>query len=412
MKKTLWMFSRTLIVLAAALLLMPLAVAQDQGNNDRYWVGTWTTSPQVVTNDFFGPAIQEVDGATLRQIVHISIGGDTASVRFSNEMGEAPLKIGAARIALSAGGGSIVPGTSRELTFGGMPSITIPPGAPAISDPVSLPLPPLGDVAISIYLPDPTPTSTFHLTGMQTTYLSAYGDFTDEVSFPVSMTSINYYFLTGVSVLAPKRYEAVVAFGDSITDGLASTVDANRRWPDILAARLQSRPSMKNVAVLNNGISANRLLNDYVGQSALRRFDRDVLRQPGVGYVIVLEGINDINFGLLFPDQVATPDMMIAGFSQLIARAHELGLKIYGATITPQGGSFFYNEESEAKREAVNHWIRTSGAFDAVLDFDMVLRDPMNPAQLLPAYNSGDSLHPNDAGYEAMADSIDLKLFK
>jgi lysophospholipase L1-like esterase len=401
----------------AAMMLAATGVVASEFDLDKsslLWSSTWSTSPLLGTPGFGGPTIAEVNGATLRQIVHISVGGDVLRVRFSNEFGEQPLVIGGARIALSAGGASIVPETSRPLTFSGNSSITVPPGAPVLSDPVKLRVPPLANLAISLYLPAPTPTRTFHSVGLHTTFLSPPGDMTDVIDLPTASTSLNYYFLTGVSVATNKRPEAIVTFGDSITDGVGSTPNTNAQWPSVLAARLQERGSFDDVAVINEGISGNRILRENAGPNGLRRFDRDVLRQPGVEFVVVLLGINDIGFSGFFPDQAASADDIIAGHRQFIARARELGLKIYGATLTPFGGVGppYETPEGEAKRQAINQWIRTGGEYNAVIDFDKVLRDPANPTRFLAAFDSGDHLHPNDAGYQAMANAIDLKLFK
>lgn len=426
---------KKITVLAAALMIIalanPAAQATDRGNNDRYWVGTWTTSPLAgPIAPFPGapePPVLIKDDITIRQIVHISLGGDAVRVRFSNEMGKTPLVISEARIALSAGGADIVGGTSRRLKFGGQLSITIPPGSPAVSDPVSLSLPPLSDVAISIYLAEATATHTFHQYGMQTNYVSS-GNKTAEVYFPSDATPTqSYFFLTGLSVLAPKQAAAIVAFGDSITDGYGSTIGANHRWPDFLAARLQGLHSMNHLGVLNQGISGNRILRDsnfgsnpLENQSALARFDRDVLRQPGVKYVIVMLGINDITWSWFpFGGGDASAESIIGGYRQLIARAHELGLEIYGATLTPQQVLAFGGIPSpeqrisgEVKRQTINQWIRTSDQFDGVVDFDKAVLNPAQPDSLLPQYDSGDHIHLTDAGYKAMADAINLRLFK
>lgn len=416
MKSILVTLRRFSILAAAATVFATTAAATGfhQERSNLQWVGTWGTSPLLGTAGFGGPSITEVSDQTLRQIVHISVGGDTLRVRFSNEFGEQPLVIGAARIALSAGGASIVPGTSRQLTFGGRTSITVPPGAPALSDPVKLHARALTDLAISLYVPEATPTLTFHSVGLHTTYLSPPGDATDAIDLPTASTSLNYYFLTGVSIAQSGHARAVVAFGNSITDGVRSTPNANAEWPSDLAARLQSRRDLDDVAVINEGISGNRILHENAGPSALKRFDRDVLREPGVEFVIVLLGINDIGFSGFFPDEAVSADDIIAGHRQLIARAHELGLKIYGATLTPFGGLGppYETPEGEAKRQAVNQWIRTSHEYDAVIDFDKVVRDPADPTRFLPLYDGGDHLHPSDAGYQAMANAIDLKLFK
>ena len=403
--------------LAAALLGAPRLTAQSPAHrpraaSGRHWVATWAASPQGVPLSG-APSVKAFTGQTIRQVVRVSMGGDTVRVRLSNEFGQAPLVVGAARIALSAGGARIVPGTSRLLTFGGDSSFTIPAGAPALSDPVVLHLPPLADVAISLYLPDSTAASTIHELSVETSYVSPAGDHTADATMPVDTASESWYFLAGLSVRAPGDAAAIVALGNSITDGYASTADSNARWPNILAAHLAAAPALGRLAVVDEGISGNRVLHDHAGRSALARFDDDVLRQPGVRYVIVLEGINDIGFSSFadYKTQDVSAAEIIAGQEQLIARAHELGLMISGATLTPFEGCGYYTPAGEAKREAVNSWIRTSGAYDGVVDFDAVVRDPAHPSRFLPAYDSGDHLHPGDAGYRAMGEAIDLTLF-
>jgi lysophospholipase L1-like esterase len=312
-----------------------------------------------------------------------------------------------------------VKGTDRHVTFGGSPTTIVPPGALVVSDPVDLDVPALGNVTVSMWFPGPVSATTEHSLGVQTTWLSPPGNYAGDSTFPSGgTTTTSWYFLNGIEVAArSSRAAAVVTLGDSITDGYASTVNANHRWPNYLAARLQSRGSTKDVAVVDEGISGNRVLHDFIGPNALSRLDRDVLVQSGAAWVVVLEGINDIGipgaFGLA-AEQVSA-DEIIEGHKQIIARAHAQGLRIYGGTLTPFEGTIFpgyYTPEGEAKRQAVNHWIRTSGAYDAVVDFDAAVRDPASPTRMLPAYDSGDHLHPNDAGYQAMANAVDLRLFQ
>ena len=385
----------------AGMAIAPATVAKDESDAG-HWVGTWSASPQAAWYAL------ELNGQTIRQIVHLSIGGTRVRVRLSNAYGAGPLLIGAARVDLRSTGATIVPGSGRVLTFNGSESTTIPAGALAISDPINLRVPDRGDLAVSIYIPGKQLAATEHSLGLQTTYISSAGDFSGAVSLPTATTTESFYFLTGVEVDASTTARAIVALGDSITDGLHSTTDANKRWPNRLAERLRSAGS--RIAVLNAGISGNRLLHDTVGTNASARLDRDVLVQSGARYLIVQLGINDIGF-----PGTATADEIIAGHRQIVHRAHALGLKVYGGTLTPFQAflpGIYYTADGETKRQAVNQWIRSSKTYDAVIDFDKAIRDPANPAKIRPAYDSGDNLHPNDAGYQAMADAIDLSLFK
>ncbi len=379
-------------------------------SGDEHWVGTWGASPQAAG------APLPLSGQTLREIVHTSIGGSSARVRFTNAYGTNSLTIGSAHVAISMTGASIQAGSDRVLTFNGSPTVVIPPGALQLSDPVDLDVPALGDLAVSIYLPDSVAAATEHSLGLQTTYISAPGDFTGATTLAASATTQSWYFLAGVEVRASKKSFAIVTLGDSITDGYASTPDTNRRWPNRLAKRLHDTPDGSGVAVVDEGISGNRVLHDFIGTNALARLDRDVLVQSGARYVIVLEGINDIGipgaFGLA--SEGVSAAQIIEGHHQIVGRAHALGLKIIGGTLTPFEGTAFpgyFSIAGEAKRQAVNAWIRNSGAYDAVIDFDVATRDPSHPARILAAYDSGDHLHPNDAGYQAMANAIDLSLF-
>ncbi len=382
------------------------------GNDDSSWAGTWGASPQLATGDLFGTA-PSFSNQTIRQIVRISLGGARFRVRLTNEYGTQPVEIGAAHIAISAGDAAIQAGTDRVLTFSGAPSITIPPSAAVLSDPVDLKAASVASLAISIYLPQTTGPATWHVEGKQTAYI-VLGDATGAADVVASATtSASRFFLSGVEVAGSEQKSSIVTFGDSITDGTNSTLDANHRWPDRLAERLASTHD-EDAGVVNEGISGNRILHDIIGPNALSRFDRDVLATPGVRFMTVLLGINDIGFGGFFTTQAVTADDIIAGYRQMIARAHSRGIRIYGATLTPfKGvGAPYYSDAHDVERQAVNAWIRTSGEFDTVIDFDAVVRDPANPLQILPAFDSGDHLHPNDAGYKAMADSIDLRLFK
>ncbi|HZT30718.1 MAG TPA: SGNH/GDSL hydrolase family protein [Bryobacteraceae bacterium] len=388
-----------------------------------HWVATWGASPapQLPDEAQMRAAKLEFQNQTVREIVHTSIGGNTVRVRLSNAYGKQPVEIGAAHIAVRAKGSVIAPGSDRTLIFGGRTAITIPAGAPVLSDPVELDVPSAGELAISLFLPKATAGSGIHYAALQTSYLGQ-GDLTGASEIPDAATITSWVFLTGVEVLAPESVSAVVAFGDSITDGARSTVDANRRWPDILAARLLARRGGRQVAVLDEGIGGNRILHDAAsnlrfGVNALARFDRDVLAQPGVRYVIVLEGINDLGHpGSSAPEsETVSAEDIIAGLKQMIARAHEKGLKIFGGTLTPFEGTPFpgyFTSEKETRRKTVNQWIRTSRAFDGVIDFEKAVRDPSHPDRMLPAYDGGDHLHPGDAGYKAMGEAVDLALFQ
>jgi lysophospholipase L1-like esterase len=325
--------------------------------------------------------------------------------------------IGAAHIALHGTGAATVAGSDRTLTFGGSPSITIPPGALVVSDPVALDVPALGDLAVSIFVPGVTGPATWHFESRQTSYISPAGDFTASAVMPVAATTVAWFWLAGVEVMASKQTGAVVAFGESITDGSQSTVDANNRWTDDLARRLTAQPGNQKSGVLNQGIAGGRMLHDSLGPNGLSRFDRDVLSQTGVTHVIVQMGDNDI-FTLNPPEEV-TVDQIIQGHKQLIERAHAQNLKIYACTLTPVEGFLVpgtpfpvFSAAGEIKRQAVNAWLRTSGSYDAVFDFDQVLRDPNSPSRISALYDSGDHGHPTDAGYKALAAIIDLKLFK
>jgi lysophospholipase L1-like esterase len=355
-----------------------------------------------------------VTNQTLRQIVHTSVGGSRARVMFSNAFGSAPITIGAAHVSLRDHDESIKAG-GQPLTFSGRPTMTIPANAVAYSDPVTLAVPPLTDLAVDLYLPGTTNAAaplTMHVASWQTNYISETGNHAGAPKLPTVATIRNWFLLARVEVDAAGTAGAVVAFGDSITDGTASTPDTNSRWPDVLARRLLASPTPLKLGILNAGIGGNRVLSEAAygsGLNALARFEIDVLSQPGVTHVIVLEGINDIGNARQTP--TPTAEDLIAGHRQLIERAHARGLTMLGATLPPFWGAGYYTDVGEAKRQALNEWIRAGTAYDGVIDFDKATRDPADPRKLLAAYDSCDHLHPNSAGYTAMAEAIDVRLF-
>jgi lysophospholipase L1-like esterase len=344
-------------------------------------------------------------------VVRTSVGGRRARVQLSNSYGTTPLKIGAAHIALPDKESAIVPASDKALTFSGNASFTIPAGADVISDPIDLDVPKLGNLAISVYVPGEVAAATSHLTGLHTTYISKAGDFTGAPSIADATKTTAWYLISGVEVMAPANTGVIVAFGDSITDGATSTPDTDSSWPSQLAQRLLANKATANVAIVNEGISGNRVLSDGPGVSALARFDRDVLAQPGIQWVVFMEGINDVGLFARAAKDPVTADDLIAAHRQIIERAHMRGVKVIGATLTPFAGAAYYSEEGEAIRMALNEFIRSGKAYDAVIDFDAAVRDPQNPKQILPAFNIRDHLHPNDAGYKAMAEAVDLSIF-
>jgi lysophospholipase L1-like esterase len=389
-----------------------------------HWVGTWATAPVSVPSQPGGQAqLQQgpppsVNNQTLRQIVHTSIGGDRVRVVLTNAFGTAPLALGGAHIALRDKGGTIVDGSDRALTFGGAATMSIPPGGLIVSDPANLRVPSMGDLAIDIYVPGNTATSpsplTMHTGARQTNFVSSTGNHLGAKELPGATTTPSWFFVSRVEVAAPAQTGAIVTFGDSITDGYNSTPDTNNRWPDHLARRLMAAGG--KIGVLNLGIDGNRVLNEIAGPAALARFDRDVLGAPGVTHVFVLEGINDMGISSLLNDgSRPTPEQLIAGHRQLIARAHAKGLRIFASTLLPYEGTTipgYFNAEGEKIRQAFNDWMRTGKEYDGIVDFDQVMRDPSHPARMLPQYDSGDHLHPNDAGYQAMANAFNLAFVK
>ena len=383
------------------------------------WVGTWAAAPVAAPNT----AADFIQDRTLREIVHVSIGGPALRIVLSNEFGTGPLTIGAAQVAPSTGNGSGHPGSGIPVTFSGHPGIVIPAGALAVSDPVAFKLPALSDLAVSLFIPAQTlDTLTRHSFADSSNY-EADGNQIAASTLTQPHEVFNWLFLKGVDVEAPPAKSgrhannppaAIVTLGASITDGAHSSRDANHRWPDVFAQRLQANKSTANLGVLNEGIGGNRLLHDGASPNALARFDRDVLAQAGVKYLIVADdALNDIGAAQnpRRPHDVVTAEDLIAGLSQLATRAHMHGIKIYGATLTPYVGAGYESPAGEQMRQAVNQWIRSTPELDGVIDFDKATRDSAHPGVFLPADDSGDHLHPNDAGYKAMGDAIDLNLF-
>lgn len=420
-------------------------------NAPQHWVATWGASQQIPEPRNMLPA-DDLTDATVRQIVHFTIGGETLRLRLSNAFGTAPLHLGPVHIArpLSAASSSIVPGSDRALTFGGAPDVTIPAGAEYLSDPVAYPMAPLSDLAITFYEEKPPVQETSHPGSRASTYY-VHGNLVSAADLPAAKTIEHWYTVAGLDVTADASASALVTLGDSITDGHAATTNGNDRWPDVLARSLQADKKTRNIAVVNAGTGGNRLLNDGLGPNALARFDRDVLARAGVRYVLIFEGVNDLGTLHGVP---ATPDAnstltptnppaapqgspapqhppavrfaeatqeqheqlvtgMIAAYAQMIARAHAAGLRAIGATITPFGGSMYGRAlANEVDRQKINSWILAPGNFDAVVDFAKVVADPQDPAKMAPQFDSGDHLHPSPAGYKAMGESIPLTLFE
>lgn len=394
-------------VLSCLFTLIPLVASAAVPD---HWVGTWASAPMAVRNQDtqYGAA-----DMTLREIAHVSLGGPVVRIILSNEFGLAPLTIGAANIALSVGHDGIDLSSSKVLTFSGSASVTVPPGALIVSDAADLKLSPFATVAVSLFLPaQPIQQLTQHSFADQTSYI-AEGNVIGAQSMPSPTSIYEWPFLKGIEILAKANTASVVTIGDSITDGDHSTRDAGARWPDVLARRLQADRKIAKLSVLNEGIRGNRILHDGNGANALSRFDRDVLAQAGVKYLIILEGINDIGSATspVNPSDPVTAGDVIGGLSQLAIRAHAHGIKVFGATLPPYVGAGYQSPKGESIRQVVNNWIRTTDKFDGVIDFDKATADPTHPGTLLPSYDSGDHLHPNDAGYKSMGESIDLKLF-
>lgn len=370
-----------------------------------HWVGTWSTGPQLTEPKNLPPA-PGLSGNTLRQYVFPTLAGTRVRLRLSNEFGDAPVTFQAVQLAAAADAGAIVPASARSVLFGGSPSVTLPPGQAQHSDPLDFELRALTPLAITLHFGAVPANVTGHPGSRTTSYLAAGGHVAAH-TLPGAAATDHWYFITGLDVLASARSSAIVALGDSLTDGRGSTTNANNRWPDMLARRLQAQAETSHLAVLNSGIGGNAVLQGGLGPTAVQRFERDVLEQRGVRHVILLEGVNDLGGS----QDAGIAERLIAAYDAFILRAHAQGLLVYGVPILPFGGSRYDSPERQQARQTINDWIRTSGRFDAVLDLDAAVRDPEQPNRLLPPYATPDLLHLSPAGYQAMADAIDLRLF-
>jgi lysophospholipase L1-like esterase len=413
-----WFFAVSSWLVLSSSLVLWAQQTKPGSNSQNNWVGSWATSQQLPEpQNSLPPAL--LNDATLRQIVHLSLGGPVLRVHLSNAFGTLPLHLSAVHIGrpISPGGAAIDATSDKALTFSGKPDVIIPAGADYLSDPIDYPVAPLSDLAISIHYDLPPAEQTGHPGSRATSYL-VHGDAVSATDLANARTFDHWYQISGVDVTAPPQSSAIVTLGDSITDGHGATTNGNDRWPDVLAQRLQTAPKGKSIGVLNQGIGGNHLLTDGLGPNALARFDRDVLAQSGVRWVIVLEGVNDIGGFTRLSDPPAAEheafvERILASYEQIIARAHAQHLEVIGATILPYTDSDYYHPpaSNEADRQVINRWIRTPGHFDAVVDFDKALADPQRPNHLAAAYDSGDHLHPSAAGYKAMGELIPLVLF-
>jgi lysophospholipase L1-like esterase len=404
-------------ILLALLQLGHVALVEAQSRTPEHWVATWTTAqllvrtpPPAAAPAGQGPNARGFNHQTVRMIARASIGGRRIRVKISNAFGSAPLALGAAHIALRGKDAEILPASDHALSFNGKPGCTVGPGIVIVSDPIDFTFAPLADLAVSLYFPGETGPPTNHATALHNTYIKD-GDATAAPDLADATKTQSYYWLAGIDVVAPADAALVVTYGDSITDGARSTNENNHSWPTLLAARLAANKQTANIGVANMGIGGNRVLRDVAGASALARFDRDVLSQSGVKWVMLFEGINDIGHGAVAPEESVTADELIWGYKQIIDEAHTHGIQAIGCTLTPYSGASYSRDVGEAVREAVNTWIRTSGAFDAVVDFEAATRDSTDPKKIRAEFDPGDHLHPNDAGYQSMADAIDLSIF-
>ena len=434
-------------VLSASLVTVLAAASAFGQSAGEHWVATWGTSAQIYRAPPAAPAViataavpaaqasartaptpaesaaaatlptpprprapREFENQTVRMIAHTSIGGRRLRLQLTNPFGSVPVTIGSAHVALRDYESAIVPASDRVITVGGRKNFTMIAGETVISDPVDLEFAPLSDLAVSLYFPTATGPLASHGLGLHTTYISGKGDFTGQSTIAEPIPTAAYYWISAIDVMAPANAAAIVTFGDSITDGAQSTPNTDRMWPARLAARLQANKATANIAVVNEGISGNRILQDGSGVAALARLDHDVLLTSGAKWLMFLEGINDIGNQTRVNTGLTSADL-IAALRQVVERAHNAGLKVIGCTLTPYGGAGYASEAGEVMREAENDFIRNSGVFDAVVDFDAAVRDPNDPKQFRSDMHAGDHLHPSDAGYQVMADAIDLAIF-
>ncbi len=385
---------------------MSIMAASGAGEAAERWLGVWACSQQL-TEPHNMPPEPGLSGNTLRQVARVTLGGGCIRLWFSNEYGKGPVAIASAHVAVSLGGGAVDPRTERALSFKGSPSLVIPPGKTAVSDAVDFDLAVAADVAVSLYFGEVPPDLTGHPGSRATSYIKT-GDASGDHAMSGAVTTDHWYILGCIETLADSSRSVLVAAGDSLTDGRGSTTNGNDRWPDNLFRRLQADKRTKGIAVLNMGVGGNAAVSGGLGPTLSERFGRDVLERGGVRWVILLEGVNDIGGS----KDVSVADALISAYKDFAVRAHAKGIRVYASPILPFGGSQYDTEAHEAARRKVNAWISTGGAFDEVIDLDAVVRDPADPARLLPAYDTGDHLHLNQAGYRAMADAMDLELFR
>jgi lysophospholipase L1-like esterase len=413
------------VIFAAAIL--SLNASAGEKNVSGHWVSAWSTAVHAPLPFPGLPPAPIFENQTIRMVVRPTIGGQRLRIRLSNAFGTSAVTIGSAHIALVESGAKISPESDHALTFAGEASVKVPPGAPVLSDPVDLKVSPFAEVAVSLFLPVKTPASSTHFWAQHETYISEPGDLSAKAEIANPTVSMSWYWLADVEVWSVNEAAAIVTLGDSITDGVGAKQGEYSDWPDQLAKRLSAESGSGFMAVVNEGIGGNRILYDGAGISALARFDRDVLAQPGITALIVLEGINDIGWPNMKPPvtkdgpafkespfvaEAVTAKDLIMGLQQIADRAHEHGIRAFGATLTPFEGADYFSKEGETTRQEVNQWIRTSGTFDGVFDFDAAVRDPNHPSQFREGYHSGDHLHPSAAGYKAMANVIDISLLR